>query len=82
MDDHQTNAMASMSLSDSTFRTANAISTAPGESPCTHTDSASMPIVEPSIASMVPSRTSRSTRSATVDGSDSTAPAHRLVVLC
>src|SRR5690348_7345299 len=55
-------------------RTARAISTAPGESPCTQADSASTATTLPSIAVTTPSATRRSTRAVTSSGSCSTAP--------
>lgn len=46
-------------------RTARAIPTAPGESPCTHSDTAPVSSRVPSTASTTPSRASRTARSAT-----------------
>src|SRR5699024_9176711 len=58
----------------SALRTARAISTAPGESPCTQIVSAVTATVEPSIAVTVPASTMRTMRAAISPGSASTAP--------
>src|SRR3984957_4839209 len=74
---HQQNAFNSMPAVFSRSATADAICTAPGESPWTQTDFTYNATVDPSTAVTFPSTTIPSTRSAMVTGSCSTAPGSR-----
>jgi hypothetical protein len=69
-----TNGRRARPASSRDVRTARAISTAPGVSPCTHTDWTGMSTGEPSTASTTPSAAIRSARAATVTGSWTRAP--------
>src|SRR6185436_20030756 len=73
-EDLHANACSVTPACSSPARTARAISTAPGESPCTQADSAVTATSLPSTAVTTPSATIRTTRVVTDDGSCSSAP--------
>src|SRR5690606_15264887 len=71
------NARRAMPSASNTSRIRRAMATAPGESPCTHTESARTATSDPSTAVTTPSVTRRSMRRATSSASCSTAPGSR-----